>query len=141
MTKPALRKEFSENISTHLGRIKFTCDSLGIAIPALEFDKDDPSSPLMTDEFLDWMLMQGISIDWIVSGDLKSMLFDFRYRHQVTAEKKRFLEIFGRFDETEQRLFLAGLELIAMSNADVDSVMQGVSEQIHVHRRKLASPE
>ena len=125
------------DLETMEGRIEFFCKYFDCEPPKLEYDPDSPDSILMTEELMEWHHFEGASLDWIICGSMTGALATYREKYKLKPVKKEILDVFGSLDETEKKLFRAGLKLIVDNNAEVEAVLPSVLDQISEYRRNL----
>ena len=60
----------------------------------------------LNDSLRQWFIATGASIDWIISGDAMPMVAIYRENNLKEREAR---DLFGKFDDEEQRLFIAAI--------------------------------
>lgn len=130
----AFYRETDADLSTIEGRIEWFCIRFEVQPPTLSYDPDEPSEIVMSQEFGDWALREGVDFNWLVCGAVTGSLEAYKEKHRMTPERLKFIERIGNFDETEHKILLAGLKLVTRAGADLDDVIQGVFAQIGVYR-------
>lgn len=134
-TRPiSFYREFDADLSTIEGRIGWICTRFEVQPPTLSYDPDEPTELVMSQEFGEWALREGVDVNWLVCGAMTGALEAYREQHRVTPDRLKFSEQLGKFDENEYKILLAGLKLVTRAGADLDDVIQGVFAQIGVYR-------
>jgi hypothetical protein len=75
-------------------RIKQFCEWFDVEPPTITYDPEEPGAILMTDEFLDWHVREGVSLDWTIYGGVRGMLSAFRATEFLRQ---------GRLDELKEK--------------------------------------
>lgn len=130
--------EKGADLSTSEGRIEWFCAHFDVTPPKLQYDEDEPDQILLTDELIEWIKREGVSLDWAFFGAVAGALAVYRDKYRVTPQCEEWASLLGKFDEQEHTILLAGLKLATATGADMDSVMQGVSAQIAEYRASKA---
>lgn len=126
--------EKGADLSTSEGRIEWFCAHFDVTPPKLQHDEDEPDQILLTDELLEWIKREGVSLDWALCGAASGALAVYREKYRITSEAEEITELLGKFDEQEHAILLAGLKMATATGADMDSVMHGLSAQIAEYR-------
>lgn len=127
-------REKDADLTAAEGRIEWFCLKFEVDPPTLEYDPEEPTAIMLTDSLLEWTASEGVSLDWLFMGSISGALAAYRERHKPTPETREWMQIVGGLGKPEQRMLLAGLTLVTNSDADIDTVMRSVSEQIAEYR-------
>ncbi|TNC74149.1 hypothetical protein [Rubellimicrobium roseum] len=120
------------DLSTIEGRIAACCDWFGLTPPTLTYDEEDPAGgPLMTDALLDWMLDSGVSLDWLISGEVKGMAAVFR---RATLKEKEFTNALKQFDDVEVRLLHDAVKARLEQGIPLEQALEGWKAGVQAHR-------
>ncbi|MDO6584806.1 hypothetical protein Q4543_04675 [Salipiger sp. 1_MG-2023] len=131
-------RESDADLATTEGRIDWFCAHFEVEPPMLTYDPDEPNAVLLTDELLEWVKIEGASIDWLFTGAVSGALAAYREKYRITPQKAKWTKIVGEFDDTEKRIISAGLSLVLDAGADMDAVMQQVAAQVGEYRKTRA---
>lgn len=94
---------------------------------------------LLTEELLEWVETQGASLDWIYSGDPKSMAATFRRKYAVMEPSLRALsDKLDKLSYTEQKIVDDCLKAESDGRMTFDEAMKCMVERIGAYRRALA---
>jgi hypothetical protein len=68
------------------GRIAAHCEWFNMEPPTLEYDEDEPTEVLLTEDLVSWVWESGGSMDWLLIGDPKGMALAFVEKHRGSRE-------------------------------------------------------
>ena len=123
----------NHDLTTASGRILGLAEQFEIDPPELKYDED--GELLVQDEWIDWCRDSGASIDWIVSGDPKTMISVYRQRCKSDREA---LDAMRGFDADEMGLVTLTLRLIKDSGVGFDSAMEAMKRELEIIRQRKA---
>ena len=89
-------------------------------------------SVYLTDELASWMDESSASFDWIFCGNPKGMAVVF---HQAREAHKQAIPAIQAFDETEKKMMLAALLLIAENEVTLEDAMGAFKSAVEESRR------
>lgn len=94
---------------------------------------------LLTEELLAWVKTHGASLDWIYSGNPKSMAATFRRKYAVMEPSLRaLLDNLDKLSYLEQKIVADCLDAERDGRMTFDEAMKCMVERIGAHRRAVA---
>ena len=116
-------------LDTLEGRISAWCAWFDLEEPTLK--RNRKREVLLNDGLLIWAAASGCSLDWIFTGEVRGMAVAFR---KSALERKRFEDVFGQFDETEQRLLVDALKAHQEGGVPFEEALEGWTEAVEAYR-------
>lgn len=129
--------ETDADLSSREGRIEWFCAHFDVKPPVLEYDKDKPDQIVMTDDLLKWIRLEGMSIDWMISGHVTGALAAFREKHREWPENVEFVEMLTGFNDTEKAMLSAAIRLVKRLDLDFETVMNAAFADIRENREQM----
>ena len=116
-------------LDTLEGRISAWSAWFGLEEPTLK--RNRKREVLLNNGLLTWAAASGCSLDWIFTGDVRGMAVTFR---KSALERKRFEDVFDRFEETEQRLLLDAIKMHRDDGVPFDEALAGWTKTVEAYR-------
>lgn len=110
-------------------RIAQWCDWFSLDAPKV---RTRLGSVYLTDQLANWMDESSASFDWIFCGNPKGMAVVF---HQAMEANKQAIPAIQAFDETEKKMMLAALLLIAQNEVTLEDSMGAFKSAVEERRR------
>lgn len=93
---------------------------------------------LLTEELLAWVETHGASLDWIYSGDPKSMAATFRCKYAVDPGLRALREKINKLSVPEKEIILDCLKAQSDGRMTFDEAMKCMVERIGADRKAAA---
>jgi hypothetical protein len=129
------------NLTTYEGRIATAAAWLGLEQPALEYDPDEPSALLMTDELVDWLCATGRPMmGWVLSGKPAGYTREAALADRKEwAQEQRFMEAISGLDEVELSLLIGGIKRGQSGVVPFEVALQDTRREIDAYRARKAA--
>lgn len=115
--------EDDADLSTAEGRIEWFCAQFDVEPPKLEYDEDEPDSMLATDELLEWCAIEGVILDWLVSGTIGGPLAVYREKYRTDPKAYELIQRVRRLPEETRERFTEAFKRATDPGADFEAIM------------------
>lgn len=115
-------------------RLAYFCEITGTEPPKLSYHKGEL---LGTEGFFEWCKREGVSIDWIITGELRPLITCFRKGRQGEETIRKYTEV---LDDDEMRMFGAALKACVNGLIPIDQAIAGFDAALCEHRGDMREP-
>lgn len=115
-------------------RAAFFCEVTETALPKLTFRN---GKLMANDALLDWIKQQGVSLDWLATGDPRCMITSYRNND---LGRRQFAADVARLDEREKQALLFVLQAVVNNEVNADQAFPMLSKMLRERREQLAAP-